>query len=421
MNISLLGFDELTCSIANQLGQKFNYSRSAVDNYRVEWRKVRFYLESANYNYYSPDLNPQIQEYLLSGRAVTYRTKSHVQCSLRILSECHLTGIFRMMPMPKKLLRELKGSLGLVIHDFLRHCREERRLSEIRISCHRRNLEKLYDYATLMGINSFGETDLPFLLLFVKNLEGRMKTEVPITLSTLRVFIGYLFNTGIIPKDYSGLIPKARMVSQPKLPSTYSKEEVAQVIKAVDRSTGTGKRNYAIILMAARFGLRASDIGRLRFDHLNWQQSRIEMDQYKTGKKLILPILADVGNAIIDYLKYGRPKMDSPYVFLTARPPFEPFPSSNVVTHIVQRAFLKSGVSIANKRFGPHSLRHSLGFQMLQESVILPVISEVLGHQSTESTRYYLRIDLESMRQCVLDVPPVDKAFYLQKGGIFYG
>jgi integrase len=240
-------------------------------------------------------------------------------------------------------------------------------------------------------------------------------------LSTLRVFIGYLFNTGIIPKDYSGLIPRARIVSQPKLPSTYSKEEVAQVIKAVDRSIGIGKRNYAIILMAARFGLRASDIGRLRFDHLNWQQSRIEMDQYKTGKKLTLPILADVGNAIIDYLKYGRPKMDSPYVFLTARPPFQPFPSSNVVTHIVQRAFQKSGVSIANKRFGPHSLRHSLGFQMLQESVILPVISEVLGHQSTESTRYYLRIDLESMRQCVLDVPPVDKAFYLQKGGIFYG
>ncbi|MET3114612.1 integrase [Pedobacter sp. CG_S7] len=421
MNISLLEFDELTCSIADQLRKNFNYSRSAVDNYRTEWRKVRVYLEATGYSYYSPDLNLEIQEYMLSERLNTDRKKSHIQRSLRILSECHLTGTFKTIPMPKKLLRELGGSLGLVISDFLRHCREQRRLSEISINCHRRNLEKLYDYALLKDINAFDAIDLSFLLLFIKNLEGRMKTEVPVTLSTLRAFIGYLFNTGIIPKDYSALIPRARTINQPKLPSTYSKEEVAQVIRAVDRSTGTGKRNYAIILMAARFGLRASDIGRLRFDHLDWQQSKIEMDQYKTGKKLILPILADVGNAIIDYLKYGRPKMDSPYVFLTARPPFEPFPSSNVVTHIVQRAFLKSGVSIANKRFGPHSLRHSLGFQLLQESVVLPIISEVLGHQSTESTRYYLRIDLESMRQCVLDVPPVDKAFYLQKGGIFYG
>ena len=90
------------------------------------------------------------------------------------------------------------------------------------------------------------------------------------------------------------------------------------------------------------------------------------------------------------------------------------------MTQIVQRAFRRAGITITGRRFGPHALRHSLGFRMLQESTVLPVISEVLGHKSSESTRYYLRIDLQSMQQCVLDIPPVRDGFYMQKGGVFY-
>jgi integrase len=140
----------------------------------------------------------------------------------------------------------------------------------------------------------------------------------------------------------------------------------------------------------------------------------------KTGKELVLPLLPDVGNAIIDYLKYARPHSEEPYVFLTERPPYGSFSSSNVVTHIVQRAFRKAGIDIKDRRFGPHSLRHSLGFRMLEQNTVLPIMSEVFGHQSTESTRYYLRIDLESMKQCMLEVPLVADSFYTKKGGYFY-
>ncbi len=192
------------------------------------------------------------------------------------------------------------------------------------------------------------------------------------------------------------------------------------MIGSVDRSSASGKRNYAIILIAARLGLRASDISRLKFDNLIWSSSTIEITQVKTGKELVLPLLPDVGNAIIDYLKYARPESDEPYVFLTERPPYGSFSTSNVVTHIVQRAFRKAGIDIKDRKFGPHSLRHSLGFRMLEQKTILPIISDVFGHQSTESTRYYLRIDLESMKQCMLDVPPVADNFYNQKGGYFY-
>jgi integrase len=158
----------------------------------------------------------------------------------------------------------------------------------------------------------------------------------------------------------------------------------------------------------------------LKFSNLHWDTSTIEIEQVKTGKELILPLLPDVGNAIIDYLKYARAKSEEPYIFLSERPPYSYFTSSNVITHIVQRAYIKAGINIKSRRYGPRSLRQSLGFRLLEESTVLPVISEVLGHKSTESTRYYLRIDLKSMQQCILEVPSVSPDFYLQKGGVFY-
>ena len=90
------------------------------------------------------------------------------------------------------------------------------------------------------------------------------------------------------------------------------------------------------------------------------------------------------------------------------------------IGNIVQSAFAKSGIDIKNRQHGPHALRHSLAQRLLEQQTMLPVISEVLGHENTESTRYYLRVDLSSMQQCALDVPPVSPSFYSQKGGIFY-
>ncbi len=188
---------------------------------------------------------------------------------------------------------------------------------------------------------------------------------------------------------------------------------------SIDRGNATGKRNYAIVLLAARLGLRASDIANLKFENLLWEKSSLVFEQYKTGKPIEMPILAEIGNAIIDYLKYGRAKSDERFVFLIAQSPYKPI-NKGAITGIVHSYFVKSGVNIAHRRHGPHALRHSLAGVLLEKETILPVISEVLGHQSTASTSYYLRIDLKSMSKCPLEVPPVAAPFYQQKGGYFY-
>ena len=191
------------------------------------------------------------------------------------------------------------------------------------------------------------------------------------------------------------------------------------MLASVERSSSVGKRDYAVILLAARLGLRSADIAALRFDNLQWEQNKICLTQQKNGKELELPLLAEIGNAIIDYLKYSRISSTEPFVFLTVRSPIIPV-TAICVECIVQRTFAKSGISIQGRRHGPHSLRHSLATRLLERQTLLPVITEVLGHENTESTKFHLRVDLTSMRSCVLDVPEVQTSFYHQKGGFFY-
>jgi integrase len=239
-------------------------------------------------------------------------------------------------------------------------------------------------------------------------------------ISALRNFIKFLYEEKIINQDLSKKIPSYKRIKQPKLPSVYSGDEIKRLLSSIERSSPIGKRNYAIILIASSLGLRASDIAHLKFENLKWDCSTIELNQVKTDRQLILPLMPDVGNAIIDYIKYGRPKSNEPFVFLTERPPYCPFPNSNVITHVVQRAFTAAGININGRKFGSHSLRHSLAFRMLEKSTTLPVISEVLGHGNSESTLFYLRIDLNSMKQCILEVPPINSRFYTTNENFFY-
>lgn len=422
MKKQILDFNELISNATDYLESQLLYSLRRVGEYRKIWKRIRNFMASNGISSYNHDVEKQILHHKFGDRNIksfSYNEK-HFYNAAKMLTEFQETGKINISPRMDRKRYIFSGPVGEIISSFLHYKRVEERLSLIRLGCYQRSLSQFLCYCNEKGIRSVNEINLTFLLHYIGDLDSRKGTPTHVIISTLRGFMKYVFVEKFIAIDYSLKIPKYRYVNQAKLPSTYSKEEIEKLLLSVDRSSAIGKRNYAIILIAARLGLRASDISRLKFEDLHWEISTIKIKQYKTGKELELPLLPDLGNAIIDYLKYGRPKSEEPYVFLTERPPYRSFSTSNVVTHVVQRAFRKAGINITGRKFGPHSLRHSLGFRMLEESTILPVISEVLGHENTESTRYYLRIDLKSMKQCVLDVPQVAIDFYEQKGGAFY-
>jgi site-specific recombinase XerD len=201
-----------------------------------------------------------------------------------------------------------------------------------------------------------------------------------------------------------------------KVPSVYTSKEVERLIGIIDRTGSKGKRDYAMVLLAARYGLRSSDIVGMRFSDIHWEQNEIIVYQFKTGKKINLPISEEVGTAIIDYIRYARPKIenerDMPYVFLTINHPYRQL-CNNALGAYVGDYMRSAGIDTTGRRHGAHTLRHSLASNLLKLNETLPVISEILGHKSTDSTMNYLRVDINQLRKCAIEVPYVPTSFYL--------
>ena len=195
-----------------------------------------------------------------------------------------------------------------------------------------------------------------------------------------------------------------RTIRNSRLPSTYTAQEVRDTLSAIDMGNPCGIRDYAIILLLARLGLRSSDVANLRFSNIDWENDMICLTQVKTGNPLKLPLLSDVGEAIINYLKNARPKSDSDHVFIRIKPPYTEF-NPGAVGALVHERLVKAGIRLEGRKSGSHALRHSLAKRLLEHEIPLPVISEILGHASTETTMTYLRIDINELKRCALEVP----------------
>lgn len=194
----------------------------------------------------------------------------------------------------------------------------------------------------------------------------------------------------------------------PTIPSVWDPQLVVKLLKVIDRTSPRGKRDYAMLLLAYRLGLRLGDIRALTLDDLKWDAATIEIRQLKTSAPLCLPMSEEIGSALIDYLKSGRPQAAYREVFLTARLPFTPIPENNHLHHVMSYWRQLAGIQFRTRqRSGLHSLRHTLATQLLQQGTPLHVISDILGHASTASTMIYAKADVESLRGAALDTEEV--------------
>lgn len=228
-------------------------------------------------------------------------------------------------------------------------------------------------------------------------------------------FLRYACKYGLTGSDLYQFMPAA--VRHRPIPSVYSPEEVEQLLLSVNRSSKTGKRNYAIMVVAARLGLRASDISELTFDSINEKSATIKITQRKTGVPLTLPLLDDVKEALRDYLDNARPMQDDSHIFLKARGKGPMSPAN--IGKIVELAFNASGIDCGTRRRGSHALRASLATALLEEENSYYTIQQVMGHSDIQSTKSYVQASLECMRTNALPVPRPAGNFMrlLSKGG----
>ena len=396
-----------------QYFEQQSYSPLRIDRYKSLWKsKLIPFMVQRSFSYYDSSIGEEYIRTNIAGSIVTPYERDIIR-SIKVLSEFQEKGTISKRSY-KPIKRELSGSIGQLMEKFLLHLESLRR-SRITISDHRLYLSRFLFYLVSKQISSIEEVTEECILIFVSTQTNNKICVV----STIRFFFRFLYEEQIIQSDLFSVLQHYKWVKKEKLPSVYTTKEIFKIESSIHRENATGKRNYAMILLATRLGLRASDIAHLTFDNFDWGNSTIVFSQFKTGKKIELPLLANVGEAIIDYLKYGRKRSESPMVFLYTRAPFTAMTNS-AVAGALGSTINASGIDTSGRKHGAHAMRHSLASRFLENEESIPIISEALGHQSTTTTMSYLRIDVESLRKCALNVPLVDISFYEQEGGAFY-
>jgi integrase len=230
---------------------------------------------------------------------------------------------------------------------------------------------------------------------FVQTLAGYAPKTVEHKLCAVRSLLRFVAADGLSGPGVLDTVPAARSTRQARVPSVWDPADVARIIEAIDRGNPSGKRDYAIVLLICRLGVRGVDVKRLRFADLDWPGNRLSVMQAKTGRRVWLPLLKDVGWAVIDYVRDGRPRSDCPQVFLRHTAPIGPFSDQDHLHQIVVKHARVAHVSLSEKRrHGMHSLRHTLATRLMEDGTPVEQIADILGHQSVQSTGVYLKSSL---------------------------
>jgi len=282
-------------------------------------------------------------------------------------------------------------------------------LSDSQLSSHacrtnKRHSQKFLTFLFDNAVESLELLELSHIDSFLMTYKDNTIKYRGTVLYVLRKFFGYLYDGGFTISDFSELLPNLRVPRAGSIPHAWKKDQLQSLLGAIDRENPTGKRDYAMLLLIMHTGLRFTDIRSLRFKNINWSTKKISIVTNKTDYPLELPLLETVGWAIIDYIKNGRPVTSSDCIFIRHRPPYTSLGGSAGINKAMHRYLVKSGVYPDIKgSHGVHSLRNTLAKNMLETGVSLPIISQMLGHQSLNTTAIYLKIDIEELRKCALD------------------
>jgi site-specific recombinase XerD len=279
----------------------------------------------------------------------------------------------------------------------------ERGLSVGSITVMRSGLFRLENFLIDSGIEQFSEITRDVVNMYIESFISRSTGSASTALREFGRLCDYAVKSGAHTESFSGMIPHVKNIRRQRLPHTFTPDEIQRLLETVNRNNPIGKRDYAMLLMTARLGFRAGDVRTLTFYSIDWNKKTISITQQKTGKFLELPLPDDVGWAIIDYLKNGRPVCNNDAVFVSHIPPYDEL--NPISGNLVAKYMRQAGITTPQNRMsGMHTLRHSLASGMLAEGIPVPTISSVLGHADISSTESYLRVDIKSLRKCALEV-----------------
>jgi len=403
---------ELSEAVVGEL-ERLGYASETIRSYQRLYRKLLRYADENQIQQYSVDVcHRWLRDSLGIDPALVIRSNEHpyernsylpirvCQC----LTEWQLHGCLALKKQGKLAARELPRQFKEGYESYAALCRDagySERGTYTRLNRIKRMLLS-FDQHGVSSVHSITAGRISEFFRSQIELDSR---TVATMLTASRVFFRHLYRMGFTQEDLAEKLPVVKANRKFHLPRTWKQEDVLAVLNSIDRGNPAGKRDYAIMMLITRYGLRSADVKTLKLSDLRWSENVIEIVQSKTRNPLRLPLLRDVGWAIIDYLQNGRPASEHPEVFLTCTVPIRPFGlNSCALNAILAKRVRQAGVRISSEvPKGMHSLRHTLASVMLANDVELPVISSVLGHVTSEATSVYLHTDIARLRECALD------------------
>lgn len=238
---------------------------------------------------------------------------------------------------------------------------------------------------------------------FVCSVHGRFnRPSLQHVIAQVRGFVRFLAMHGEVPPGIDLEIDTPRVYRLEQLPRSLPWDVVREFLDSIDRTHAAGLRDYAMFLLVATYGLRGCDIASLELADISWRRAEICLCQSKTRHPLLLPLTNPVGDALLAYLRDGRPQSVHRQIFLSAHAPIRPLTRQSA-GYAFRFRVDHSGLEIPFR--GIHCLRHSLAMHLLRQGVSLKSIGDLLGHRSAESTCVYLRLDLDDLRGVALPLP----------------
>ena len=387
--------------------KRLGYTEATLNFYRRRWQQLLDFAKLRGEFYFSEELGIDFVEKHFSilkkefDRTLSQKDTQELRV-IRMVGDFQLHhAVLRRYYKHKEILT---GSYYIVISDeFQRYCKEKG-YSKATIDHYVKQSAYFMDYLTSQGISNCCSITLELINGYIRTLAGYTYKTVEQNICSLRALFRFLLEKGIVSTDFAAKTPMVQARKQARIPSVWTKDELKALISVIDRGSPKGKRDYTIILLACSLGLRCTDIKQLKTENFHWEEKKLVLTQSKTKEPLVLPLIPEVGWAVIDYLRYGRPKVDSPYIFIRHTAPFLPFSEGDHLNHLIKQYMVEAYLPTLKKRRGMHSLRHTAASVMLENDTPLAVISDILGHTDTDSTAVYLKIDLKKLKECPLEI-----------------
>jgi site-specific recombinase XerD len=390
--------DQLSKALLELLVTK-GYSPGTLKYYRLMLSRISVFMKKKKVDSYTESIGDFFFADYITKKTYSIQYQRTIKTVLRRLNELHNGIEYRLAKQSEEVSLPLQFSR--ILEGYSKFCKsagnKENSIAKKRKLCY--DLFCHIDEAGCKNVNDISAHHIHKALLRINNKDSY---------AVIRSMLQYLHDNKILGNDFSGIIPTYRRPVP--LPATYSDEEIHRLENSVNRATGIGKRDYAIILLASRLGIRSADIAGMAYDNIDFINGSITFNQKKTGRPLSLPLLQEIHEAIHDYIQYARPNVKTNCLFIQAKAPYEKITTS-IIRNMLTVHFKAAQVDILSKKHGPHALRCSMASSMVNNGVPYDVVRKALGHIDPQAIKHYAKVDIENLRLYAIDVPAPTGAF----------